>query len=130
VHPIARVLIWLAGTAAAAFTIFVLWFFVIPYWRAPDSLDRAEARTILSSELQHYRQKPYSELTRLVGNSERRETTGKSGARYQLVVFGHWDSRPNADVRIIASVDDGGRSAWRPMTDSFILDPSGKFVGE
>jgi hypothetical protein len=49
---------------------------------------------------------------------------------YQLVVSGYWNDKPNEDVRIIAAIDDGGRSAWIPMTDSFILSSSGNFVGE
>jgi hypothetical protein len=129
-RKVATALIWITGAVATVLVLYVLSFFAIPYLMAPDSLDRAEAQTILDLELQRYRQKKYSELTQLVDSSERKEVTGESGARYQVVVFGHWDGKPNEDVRIIAAIDDGGRSAWIPMTDSFILDPSGKFVGE
>jgi hypothetical protein len=130
VSKVATVLIWTVGILGGALAVYVLWFFAVPYFIAPDSLDRAEAQTILSSELQRYRQKQYSDLARLVDNSERKEIIGKSGARYQLVISGYWDDKPNEDVRIIAAIDDGGRSAWIPMTDSFILSSSGKFVGE
>lgn len=97
---------------------------------APDSLDRAEAGTILASELQHYRKMHYSELKPLIGSSDRKEVLGRSGVRYQVVMSAFWDSEPDRDIRIIGAIDDGGRSAWRPMTDSFILSPAGKFVGE
>ena len=122
--------LWIAGIVGGSLAVCVLWFFAVPYFLAPDSLDRVEAETILSSELQRYRQKQYADLAQLVDNSERMEIVGKSGARYQLVVSGYWDDKPKEDVRIIAAIDDGGRSAWIPMTDSFILSPSGKFVGE
>jgi hypothetical protein len=53
-----------------------------------------------------------------------------SGVQYQFVMSAFWDGEPDCDIRIIGSIDDGGRSAWKPMTDSFTLSPSGKFVGE
>jgi hypothetical protein len=129
-RKLATAFIWLTGTAATVLAIYVLWFFAIPYFMAADNLDRAEAQMILRSELQRYRQRQYPELAQLVGNRERKEIAGRSGARYQVVVSGHWDGKANQDVRVIAAIDNGGRSAWIPMTDSFILNPSGKFVGE
>jgi hypothetical protein len=129
--PRARTIIgWAVGVIAGLSVGSVLLLFVIPYFMAPDSLDRAEAGTILASGLQRYRRMQYSELKPLIGSSDRKEVVGRSGVQYQFVMSAFWDGEPDRDIRIIGSIDDGGRSAWKPMTDSFILSPSGKFVGE
>jgi hypothetical protein len=129
--PRARTIIgWAIGVTTGLIAGSVLLLFVIPYFMAPDSLDRAEAGTILASELQRYRRMPYPELKPLVGSSNRKEVVGRSGVRYQFVMSAFWDGEPDRAIRIIGAIDDGGRSAWKPMTDSFILSPSGKFVGE
>jgi hypothetical protein len=127
---LASVFAWGAGLLACLFVLYLLFYFLIPYFLAPDSLNRPEAQALLDSELQRYRQKRYSELVLLVGKSERKEVTGLSGTRYQLVISGYWDGKPQEDIRVAAAIDDGGRSAWIPMTDSFILSPSGVSVGE
>lgn len=41
-----------------------------------------------------------------------------------------WDDKPNQDVRVMAAISDHGKSAFVPMTDGFIMAPSGKFIGE
>ncbi len=127
---VTTVLTWAAGLVAGLFALYLLVNFAIPYSLAPDSLNRVEAQALLDSELRRYRQKQYPALALLVGKSERRRITGQSGAGYQIVVSGYWDDKPQSNIRIAAAIDDGGRSTWIPMTDSFILSPSGKFIGE
>jgi hypothetical protein len=129
--PRARTVVgWAVGILAGLFVGSLLLLFVVPYFMAPDSLDRVEAGTLLAAELQHYRKMQYAELKPRIGSSERKEIIGQSGVHYQFVMSAFWDGETDRDIRIIGSIDDGGRSAWRPMTDSFILSPSGKFVGE
>jgi hypothetical protein len=41
-----------------------------------------------------------------------------------------WDDRAGGNIRVIASIDDGGLHAFAPLTDSFIKAPDGSFVGE
>lgn len=41
-----------------------------------------------------------------------------------------WDDRPDADVRVIFAIDDGGWRAFVPVTDSFIIAKDGTFAGE
>jgi hypothetical protein len=41
-----------------------------------------------------------------------------------------WDSHPQGDIRVVADIDDGGISAYFPMSDDFIVAPDGHFVGE
>jgi hypothetical protein len=42
-----------------------------------------------------------------------------------------WDSHPGGNLRVMAGIDDGGFiSAFAPLTDDFILSPSGEFLDE
>jgi hypothetical protein len=56
------------------------------------------------------------------------EVAGKSGASYQVEVEGFWGSGRPGDLRVMAAVDDGGFSAFRPLTVGFIVRPDGTFV--
>ena len=66
--------------------------------------------------------------------SERRidtpEVVAPSATRYYMEIQFFWDDRPNGNVRMIGSIDDSGVCAFLPITDSFILSPEGRFVGE
>ncbi len=95
-------------------------------------MNKSEAHLILSRCLAHYRSRPYVELAALAseGRADTSEVVALGGTRYQLEVEFVWDGKSNADVRVIAAVDDGGFRALLPVTESFILSPDGRFVGE
>ena len=94
-------------------------------------MNTTEARDILRSELERYRRKPYSELVRMVdADSINRETTASSGTEYQTEIQVFWNDKPNENVRVIGSVDDGGWRAYFPLCDGFIKSPRDEFVGE
>jgi hypothetical protein len=95
-------------------------------------MNKREAHSILSEWLAGYRSLPYAELAARAaeGAVETSELAAPSGTRYQLEVQFLWDGKPNADVRVMGSVDDGGVRAFLPVTDSFIVAPDGRFVGE
>jgi hypothetical protein len=94
-------------------------------------MDKQEAMDLMAEELGTWRDKTYSELSGRVGESHRFERIGPSGTRYQGNVALFWDDKPDEDVRVIASIDDGGwRSALLPLSDSFILSKTGRMVGE
>jgi hypothetical protein len=89
-------------------------------------MDEKEARTILAEHLKQYRNRPYAELAAWV--RERRNDTavveGLSGKEYQIEVVFFWDGKPDTDVRVIGSIDDGrGIRAFLPLTDSFVVSP-------
>jgi hypothetical protein len=88
-------------------------------------MDKNEAKQVLSRELESYRARSYDELVNCIGDSIAYETSGASGAMYQLEITVLWDSRPDGDVRVIASVDDGGWSAFTPLSGDFIKNPAG-----
>ena len=95
-------------------------------------MDKKEARSILAEHLTRYRSRSYAELAAWVreGRVDTPQAVAPSGTRYQIEVQFFWDDKPHGDVRVCASIDDGGIRAFLPLTDSFILSPEGKFVGE
>lgn len=93
-------------------------------------MDKAEAKSILAKELRAWRRRPYPELSAAVGDTWHTEVAAPSGARYQVEVLALWDDRPGGNVRVIASIDDGGLRALVPLSDDFIMAPTGDLVGE
>lgn len=95
-------------------------------------MNTAEARAILTAEMQKYRAKSYEELVSMIGDDHNYEVLGPSGTAYQLDIQAFWDNpkKPNEVLRVMGGIDDGGLSAFSPMTDSFLMAPDGTFVGE
>jgi hypothetical protein len=95
-------------------------------------MDKKEARSILAEHLARYRSRSYAELATWIRESriDTPQAVAPSGARYQIEVQFFWDDTPNGNVRVYASIDDGGMLAFLPITDSFILSPEGSFIGE
>jgi hypothetical protein len=95
-------------------------------------MDKKEAQKILEAQLRRYRSRSYAGLVALVEAKEVKtlQVIGATGAEYQLEVQFFWDAKPNGDIRVAASVDDGSLRAYFPLTDSFILSPQGAFIGE
>ena len=93
-------------------------------------IDKQEARSVLAQELARYRSMSYSELSGLLDQTLYVEITGPSGAEYQIEICLTWDDRPGGALHVIGAVDDGGWSAFSPLTDGFMLRPDNTFVGE
>jgi hypothetical protein len=91
-------------------------------------LNRKEARSILVQTKDELRRLPYAELVGLVRNKT--SVVGPSGATYIVEVETFFDRPEEINVRVLISVDDGGWSAFVPMTDDFIIASDGSFVGE
>ncbi len=95
-------------------------------------MNKKEAGSILAEHLNRYRSRSYTELA--AWTRERRidttEIVGQSGKQYQIEVVFFWDGKPDGDVRVIGSIDDGrGLRAFVPLTDSFALSPEGAIRG-
>jgi len=88
------------------------------------------AYAVLDDRLKDLRQRTYQELVALIGHSDTISTVGEDGKTYQLETQVFWDSKKGGDIRVIAAVDDGGWSAFKPLCNSFIMAPDGTFVGE
>jgi hypothetical protein len=107
-------------------------------------MDKAEARRVLGDEVRRLRALSYGELSARIASRPRphgvrfadapevetREVAAESGTTYQLENQVVWDDQAGGDVRVLVAVDDGGLSAFKPLTDDFILAPDGSFVGE
>jgi hypothetical protein len=83
---------------------------IVDRWRGngEEDMDIGEANKVLDGHVGKLRAHPYSELKRLV---ERRiiqapEIQGPSGGRVQAF----WDDQPQGNVRIMVSIDDGGKA--------------------
>ncbi len=90
-------------------------------------VDKVEARALLEEFLQELKALSYLELQEFISNPVCIERTGASGAVYQIEYEAVWDAEPGGDLRIIASIDDGGLlSAMMPLTSGFIIAPQEK----
>jgi hypothetical protein len=93
-------------------------------------MDKQEARSVLAKEMATYRSMSYSALCGMLDETLCVEITGPSGATYQIEIALIWDDRPGGALHVIGAIDDGGWSAFSPLTDGFLLRPDGTFVGE
>jgi hypothetical protein len=94
-------------------------------------VDKKEARTIIIQELKAYRAKTYPELAGMIDvEPVTRDSVGPSGVEYQIEIMALWDGKEGGNVRVMGSIDDGGWSAYSPLTEDFIKAPDESFVGE
>jgi hypothetical protein len=91
-------------------------------------MDRAEAKSILAKELTEFAARPYDKLVAEIKHANVKNVVGDSGANYQIEVDVLWDSKPDGNLRIMASVDDGGWRAFLPLTGSLIMKPNGTLL--
>ncbi len=52
------------------------------------------------------------------------------GILYQIEIQAYWDDKPNENIRVMGSIDDGGWRAFSPLSDDFIKSPNNEFIGE
>jgi hypothetical protein len=93
-------------------------------------MDNEEASQLLRVYLDGYRRRSYEELVALLDHPQDAEIRGTSGVDYYIQVQVFWNRHPGEDVRVLASINDGGWRAFVPLTDDFIMAPTGRFVGE
>jgi len=52
------------------------------------------------------------------------KVVGPSGTEYQIEILVTWDHRPNGDVRVLGSIDDGTlRGAFKPVCSDLLVGP-------
>ena len=98
------------------------------YYSTEDvPLNTIEAQAILDVQKKIYRDKSYKELLAIMHPNEPDtfEVVGKSGTTYQIEVSSTWVDRENKNEGLLVclSIDNGFRSAYSPMIDSFIKTP-------
>ena len=85
-----------------------------------------EAKGVLRAEFLKLRVVAYGDLVeRLAGRQESSDVVGFSGTAYHVELEGFWDDDEHTELRVVASIDDGGLRAFLPFTDSFTVSPSG-----
>ena len=94
-------------------------------------MNTADARAVLIQELARYRARSYSELVHeLLGKQDTYEVKSSTGIKYQVEIQAFWDDKPNDILRVMGAIDDGGIRAYVPMTEDFLIAPTGEFIGE
>jgi hypothetical protein len=91
-------------------------------------MNKTEAKSILSMELRAFAARPYDKLVELISRPEVKSISTESGVSYQIELNVFWDSRPEKDLRIMGSIDDGGWRAFLPLTESLIMKPDGTLI--
>lgn len=106
--------------------------FYVPVVIGPDrrsEVNNPEAKWLLAKELAKYAALPYGKLIASFDHQPAViNVMGESGALYQIEVSVCWDSKAAGDVRIMASIDDGGWRSVFPLTDSVIMKPDGTLL--
>ena len=93
-------------------------------------MNKENAKAILADELRKYRAKPYAALKDMIGQVDAYQITTPDGITYQIEVQILWDGKPDADIRVIGAIDDGGWAAFSPSCDDFIMTPAETFLDE
>jgi hypothetical protein len=89
-------------------------------------MDRDEAYRLLGEHLEGRATEDFESLAALVGDPQVTQRTGESGIEYQIEVEALWDHESRSVLRVLGSIDDGSlRSAFRPITDDFLIDRDG-----
>jgi hypothetical protein len=88
------------------------------------------ARALLDVELENLHKLPYAELCKLVSKTSITKSQGPDGKQYQIERQAFWDTKEGGNIRVMVSADDGGLSAFNPITADFIISPDGSFIGE
>ena len=91
-------------------------------------MNKTEAKSLLGNGLHALAGRSFGKLVAMIGHADVKNIQGTSGANYQIELNVFWDSKPEGDLRIIGSIDDGGWRAFVPLTESLIIKRDGKLV--
>ena len=111
------------GVRGVALAILALGYhvFSLQWLRAPSWKNKGEARQELRRIVSERSGHSYSYWTTRLGQKERLEFTTAAGTWYQADIEPVWDDEPGGMVRVLFSLDDGGRGAYHPMTESLLI---------
>jgi hypothetical protein len=93
-------------------------------------MSREIARAIVEDRLKELPKLSYGELAKLVGQVSCDRIKRPDGAEYQVETEARWDSKAGGNIRVIVAADGPGASAFRPLTETFIMSADGSFMGE
>ena len=93
-------------------------------------MDKVEARKLLEAFLEELKRETRDELMRYIRDPRSITVSGADDTAYQIEFESVWDSAPDGDLRIIASIDDCGFFSFlKPLTRSFIITREGDIIG-
>jgi hypothetical protein len=97
-----------------------------------EKVDEDEVAELLGRLVQQLRSIPYPGLVqRLIGQGpEWTDHLGASGTRYNVQIQGFWDAGRSGPIRVMVSVDDGGKRWRKPTVRDFIVAEDGSFIDE
>lgn len=85
-------------------------------------MNKNVALSILELELDKFCSRSWEELRKLIDHEpETPEIKGPDGVDYQIEIQCFWDDKPEGDIRITGSIDDGGLRAFMPLTRGKII---------
>lgn len=95
-------------------------------WRVFKAKHGAEARRLLDEHLDRVVRRGRDALAAGLGDVEAVEVSGPSGIHWQIETEVLWDGEEGGDLRVVASIDDGGlpRSIV-PITQDRVVGPGG-----
>lgn len=87
-------------------------------------MDKSEAHKILDEQLARFGS--YAVVVPLVKSKhvENFKFRGASGETYQVELQFFWDDKPEGNIRVFGSIDDGGIRACVPLTQTLLISPS------
>jgi len=95
---------------------------VILRWLWVRWKNKPEATAELQRLVAEHQAYSYDSWAELVGREKRVEFTTEAGTWYQATVEPVWDDIPHGTIRILFHLDDGGPSAFFPMTNSLLVE--------
>ena len=102
-------------------------------------MSKDEMRAILSERLSKYRLWSYAQLAEREGDSlEHVDGIASDGTAYFMELEVFWDDKPGGNIRVIGNLSAEPQKpllGFLPIylsdvSDSFIMSPDGRFVGE
>lgn len=91
-------------------------------------MDRKLAARIANQCLEDAMMRPYAELALLQEQPESFRAVGTDGKSYNLKMYSHLDSTHGTALRVVIAIDDGGWSAFVPVTVDFIMESDGSIL--
>lgn len=92
-------------------------------------MDKTEAREILKDEAWALQQLTYEQLRSYYKMPRTFARKGASGVTYQIEEQSFVDDTHGKNLRVVISIDDGGMSAFKPMTRDFIVSSDDSHLG-
>ena len=94
-------------------------------------MDKTGYLALLEPIVADYRSRDYAFwMPYLAGDPIVSYVVAPDGTKCCVEITAFWDDKPDGDIRVLFSIDDGGWRAFMPVGQDFIIATDGTFVGE